>query len=53
MVMRIFQLFLTKQILLVVQDLWQVHYEMLSILSQKELLKLNLKIAIIFLNTKV
>ena len=39
--------------LLIVQDLWQVHYQILLIYSQKEFMKLNLKIVIAFLNMKV
>ena len=39
--------------LLIVQDLWQVPYQILSIISQMEFIKLNGKIAIVFLNMKV
>ena len=38
---------------MLVQDLWQVHYQILLTISQKEFIKLNLKTAIIFLNMKV
>ena len=31
------------------QDLWQLHYQILLIISQKELTKLNVKIMIVFL----
>ena len=41
--MRILYLFLTKQKILTVQNLWQVHYQILSIISQKEFAKLNFK----------
>ena len=33
--------------------LWQFHYQILSIISQKEFVKLNAKVAIVFLNTRV
>ena len=39
--------------LLIVQDLWQIHYQILWIISQKEFIKLNVKIMIVFLNMKV
>ena len=39
--------------LLIVQDLWQVHYQILLIISQNEFTKLNVKIVIVFLNMKV
>ena len=39
--------------LLIVQDLWQVHYQILLIISQKEFMKLNVNIVIVFLNMKV
>ena len=39
--------------LLIVQDLWQVPYQILLIISQMEFIKLNGKIAIVFLNMKV
>ena len=35
------------------QDLQQVNYQILSIISQKEFKKLNVKIVIVFLNMKV
>ena len=34
----------------IVQDLWQVQYHILSIISQKEFIKLNAKIPTVFLN---
>ena len=52
MVMRVLQMFLTKWNLLIVQDLWQVHYQILLIIMQKEFVKLNVKTAIVFLNMK-
>ena len=45
--------YLTKRKLLIEQDLWQVHYQILSIISQKEFVKLKAKIAILFLNMKL
>ena len=42
-----------KESLLIVQDLWQVHYQILLIILQKELKKLNVKIVNVFLNMKV
>ena len=41
------------KILLIVHDLWQVHYQILLIMSQKEFTKLNEKIVIVFLNMKL
>ena len=38
--------------LLLVRDLWHVHYQILLIISQKEFTKLNVKIVIVFLNIK-
>ena len=34
-------------------DLWQVHYQILMIISQKEFIKLNVKIVIVVLDMKV
>ena len=34
------------------QDLWQVHYQILLIISYKESIKLNIKILIVFLNMR-
>ena len=42
-----------KKNLLIVQDIWQVHYQILLIISQSEFMKLNVKIAIFFLNMKL
>ena len=53
MVMKVLSLYLTKQNSLIVQDLWQIHYQVMSIISQEEFTKLNVKIAIVFLNMKV
>ena len=36
-----------------VQDLWQVSYQILLIILRNEFTKLNVKIAIAFLNSKV
>ena len=42
-----------KKNLLILQDLWQLHHQILLILSYKEFTKLNLKIMVVFLNMKV
>ena len=42
-----------KIIFLIIEDLWQVDYQILLIISQKEFTKSNAKIAIVFLNMKV
>ena len=42
-----------KKNLLIVQDIWQVHYQILLIISQSEFMKLNVKIAIFFFNMKL
>ena len=34
--------------LLIVRDLWRVHYQILSIISQKQFTRLNVKIMIVF-----
>ena len=36
--------------LLVVQDLWQLHYQILLIIPQKKFTKLNVKIVVVFFN---
>ena len=46
-------LYLTKQNVLVLHDLREFHYQIFLIISQKEFLKLNVKIVIVFLNFKV
>ena len=46
-------LYLTKQNVLALHDLREFHYQILLIISQKEFLKLNVKIVIVFLNFKV
>ena len=51
--MKMLSLYLTKQNLLIVQDLWQVDYQIVLIIRQKEFIKLTVKIVIIFLNMKV
>ena len=38
---------------IIAQDLWQVYYQILLIISQKEFIKLNVKTVIVFLNLKV
>ena len=53
MVMKVLSLYLTKYNLLIVQDLWQAHYQILLMILQKEFIKLNVKIVIVFLNMKV
>ena len=45
MVMRIYNCFLQKK-MLIGQHLWQVHYQILSIISQKEFIKLSAKVLI-------
>ena len=42
-----------KKKLLIVKDLLQLHYQILLIILQKKFRKLNVKIAIVFLNMKV
>ena len=42
-----------KKRLLIVKDLLQLHHQILLIILQNEFRKLNLKIAIVFLNMKV
>ena len=42
-----------NNLVLIVQDLWQVHYQILLIISQKESTKLNVKIVVVSLNMKV
>ena len=41
--MKVLQLYRTKQNSLIVQDLWQVYYQILLIISQKELIKIKCK----------
>ena len=53
MAMKVLSLYLTKYNFLIVQDLWQVHYETLFMISQKEFIKLNVKIVVTFLNMNV
>ena len=47
------KLYLSKQNLLIVQNLWQVYYQIMLITSQREFIKLNEKILIVFSNAKV
>ena len=42
-----------KFILLTAQDLWQIHYHIFLIILQKEFIKLNEKIMVVFWNMKV
>ena len=51
--MKVLSLCLKKQNLLIVQDLWQVQYQIFLIISQKEFIKLSVKVGIVFLNMKV
>ena len=53
MVMKVLSLYVTKQNLLIAQDLWQVYYQILLIVLQKEFLKLIGNDMIAFLNMKV
>ena len=53
MAMKILQQYLTKEDLLAVLDLWEVHYQIFWTISAKEFTKLNSKIAMVLLNTKV
>ena len=51
--MKVLSLYLTKQNLLIAQDLWQVHHQILLIISQNKFIKLSVKTVIVFLNMKV
>ena len=42
-----------KKYILIVHDLWQVRYQILLIIPQKEFIELNVKIVIVFLNMEV
>ena len=53
MIMEAVLLYLTKQNVLVLHDLREFHYQIFLIISQKEFLKLNVKIVIVFLNFTV
>ena len=56
MIMKVLSLYITNKNLLTVQSLWHVNYQILLIISQKELIKLkliNVKIAVVFFNMKV
>ena len=43
---------LIKENFLIVEDLLQLHYQILLVISEKEFTRLNVKIAIVFLNMK-
>ena len=45
--------YFTKYDLMIVQDLWQLHYQILLTFSQNEFTKLNGKIVIVSLNMRV
>ena len=67
--MKLQKIYLTYYSLLIVQDLWQAHYKILSIISLKEfivfnvnldtmkknvkLMELNISIATVFLNIQI
>ena len=56
MIMKVLSLHITNKNLLTVQSLWHVNYQILLIISQKELIKLkliNVNIAVVFFNMKV
>ena len=56
MIMKVLSLYITNKNLLTVQSLWHVNYQILLIISQKELIKLkliNVKIAVVFFTMKV
>ena len=56
MIMKVLSLYITNKNLLTVQSLWHVNYQILLIISQKELIKLkliNVNIAVVFFNMKV
>ena len=38
---------------MILQNLWQVYYETLLMILQKKFTELNVKIVIVFMNTKV
>ena len=42
-----------KKKLLIVQDLWQLHYQILLVISQKQFTKIDVKTVIVFLNMRV
>ena len=46
--MKLLKLYLVKYNLFIVQDLWQVHYQIMLIIKPKEFIKLNVKIVIAF-----
>ena len=43
---------LIKENLLIVEDLWQLHYQILLVISETEFTRLNVKIVIVFFNMK-
>ena len=42
-----------KKKLLIVQDLWQLHYQILLVISQKQFTKIDVKTVIVFMNMRV
>ena len=48
MVTKVLYLLLKKKKIFIMQDVWQVHYQILLIISQKEFIKLNVNIVIPF-----
>ena len=45
--------YLTYSNLLIVQDLWQAHYQILSIIFQKKFIKLNVNMDMMIKNVKL
>ena len=45
--------YLTYSNLLIVQDLWQAHYQILSIIFQKKFIKLNVNMDMMMKNVKL
>ena len=45
--------YLTYSNLLIVQDLWQTHYQILSIIFQKKFIKLNVNMDMMIKNMKL
>ena len=50
---KVLPIYPTKQNLLIVQDLWKVHYQIFLIMLQKKSVKLTVKIVIVFLNMRI
>ena len=47
------KIYLTYSNLLIVQDLWQAHYQILSIVFQKKFIKLNVNMDMMIKNMKL